>query len=1026
MAVIDAEQVIVAVNPTALEVLGVEEDLVLGAPAAGLAVGGEMVPSLESLAELGREGAVASVPRPDGSVRSISWHGSMVEWHGGQAILVCGQDVTANEQLRRLGRLAQQRTQAVMELERVSWSEEKQLLERALSLGIEVAESTVAVYARLNVETSVLEPVAQYVAGTGMTSLRGVAASSLPVHDAWQACRSSERSISGRSAWSVDGGSDPAEGTGSLQHLSVPILAGGRISGVLSVGRPEPAYDPIEAEHVAAYAMAAAEIVQRWIVEAAARRADRLRAAAFDSMAEGVAIYGADGRIHYANAAAQRITRSEALELADRVSGDDRWELSHPDGRRLEPGEAPSEVTLRTGDRVKRMPLGITRADGTRGSIEVSSTAIELPDGERGALLTVTDLTGLAESEARAAEAQHELEASEHRWRTLAALTREAIIVSEDGQILDVNPAFERLLGYAASEAIGQDLADLLAPERLVTVHRERVARGEVGEWRTMVRAETGEEIPVHSEARLVEVQGRTVRVSLLRDLRDEQTAQRRLELFGVALEQAGESVVITNADSVIEYVNPAFERVTGYSSDEVIGRRPSVLKSGKHPAEYYQEMWSTLTAGEVWLGRLYNRRKDGELFQEEATITPIVDESGQITHFLGLKRDITRELELESQLLQSQKLESLGQLAGGVAHDFNNLLSIMMGNAELLMLDLEAGTEGTEELEEIIEAGSRAAAITRQLLLFSRSQPDSEPVHLDVNQVLMDSSKLYRRLLDERVELVHELHPDLPRVSVDPTNFAQVVMNMTVNARDAMPDGGHLTYRTRIAMAQEAEHPDLAAGAYVMLEVSDTGIGMDAGTAAKVFEPFFTTKREGKGTGLGLATCYGIVRQAGGTITVQSTPGRGTTFRVWLPEAVGPERVATSGRQHRALQRGVGHVLVVEDSGALRNVTAMGLRKAGYQVTTCVDGQDAVDLLDGGLVVDAVISDLIMPRKGGLELARYVRATFGAELPVLLMSGYAETVTAADIRAVEAEFMTKPFTIQQLTERLGELLPAA
>lgn len=730
--------------------------------------------------------------------------------------------------------------------------------------------------------------------------------------------------------------------------------------------------------------------------------------ALFDRLPAGAVVMEPGGHFTEANEAMARLT---GRPLAELIGMHFRSIFAPHDA---DAAEADFQGLLRTGEgstarRVLRLPdgtdrqvltvlEGITRDDGA--VVEVSASVLDVTRLER---------------------TQTALQASEGRWSTLAELTNEAIVVSEGGLIKDVNPAFERLTGTSRSDLLDHHIADVLAPEGLDAVHRARVDAGEVGAWLTSIRTASGEVIRVEAEARMVELAGQRLRVSVLRDLSEREEAERQLELLGTALQQAEESVVITDAAGTIQFVNPAFERVTGYSAQQARGQNPRLLKSGKHPASFYRAMWATLTRGEVWHGRLYNRRADGELYHEEATITPIQNDDGQITHYLGLKRNISREVELQEQLRQSQKLEALGQLAGGVAHDFNNLLSIMMGNAELLMLDADEEAEA-EELREIIEAGSRAAAITRQLLLFSRSQPDADVTLVDVNQLLLDSAKLYRRLLDERVELVHEFHPGLPQVRIDPTHLSQVIMNMTVNARDAMPDGGHLTYRTRVAIATENEHPDLEPGPHVVLEISDDGEGMDDQTAAKVFEPFFTTKTEGKGTGLGLATCYGIARQRGGTITVQSELGRGTTFRVWLPEATGVERTASLGASRRTLVRGFGHVLLVEDNAALRNVAAMALRKAGYEVTTCVDGLEAMQLLQEGDRIDALVSDLIMPRKSGMELAQFVRVHMGEGVPVLLMSGYAESVTAKDIESVGASFMGKPFTMYELTERLAEL----
>ena len=371
------------------------------------------------------------------------------------------------------------------------------------------------------------------------------------------------------------------------------------------------------------------------------------------------------------------------------------------------------------------------------------------------------------------------------------------------------------------------------------------------------------------------------------------------------AIDQVGESVVITALDGTITYVNPAFEAVTGYARAEVVGKNPRLLKSGVQSPEVYRTLWDTVASGKTWQGRLVNRRKDGRLYTEDATISPVRDAAGVVTSYVGVKRDITRELELEAQLRQAQRMESIGRLAGGVAHDFNNLLSVILSYTGFALTALPKGHALHEDLLEVQLAGERAAALTRQLLAFSRKQV-LRPVVLDLGQVLSEMEKLLRRTLGEDIELSLVQAPELAVVRADPGQIEQVLLNLAINARDAMPHGGRLTITTgnvELDAAHAERHPGAQPGPHVMLAVSDTGVGIDEQTQTRIFEPFFTTKEPGKGTGLGLSTVHGIVQQSGGSITVTSSPGQGASFQIYLPRHAGERPRERRGAQSRNRQ---------------------------------------------------------------------------------------------------------------------------
>ena len=352
------------------------------------------------------------------------------------------------------------------------------------------------------------------------------------------------------------------------------------------------------------------------------------------------------------------------------------------------------------------------------------------------------------------------------------------------------------------------------------------------------------------------------------------------------AVEQSPVSIVITNNNGEIEYVNPKYIQITGYSSEEVLGQNPRILKSGETPAEEYKRLWETITSGNTWLGEFHNKRKNGELFWEKAAISPVKNRNGEITNFIAIKEDITEQKALESQLRHALKMDAIGTLAGGIAHDFNNLLTVIIGFGTILEMRMLSDDPLRIHVSHILSAADRAANLTKSLLTFSREQPlDSKIV--DLNDVVHGFEKFITQALREDIECRILLSKENLSIFADPGQIDQILLNFATNARDAMPNGGELTISTmRMAMDRQFinAHGYGTIGNYAVLSVTDNGIGMDESTRQRIFEPFFTTKEVGKGTGLGLSMIYGIVKQHQGFVTCYSEPGIGTTFNVYLP----------------------------------------------------------------------------------------------------------------------------------------------
>jgi len=506
------------------------------------------------------------------------------------------------------------------------------------------------------------------------------------------------------------------------------------------------------------------------------------------------------------------------------------------------------------------------------------------------------------------------------------------------------------------------------------------------------------------------------------------QDAEKMLRKLSRAVEQSADLVIITDRNGVIEYVNPAFEKLTGYTRQEAVGQNPRILKSGQQSKALYQDLWTTILSGKVFRGTLVNRKKNGELFYLEKTISPVRDAHGAITHFISTDRDITERYKLEAQLRQAQKMDAVGQLAGGVAHDFNNLLMVISSYAELMLNAIVPSHNLHHNVKEIIDAARRAADLTRQLLAFSRKQMQDLQI-LDLNHVIADIAKILGRVIGEDIQLTVLPGEKLGRVKADPVQVEQVVMNLATNARDAMPNGGKLTIETSNVNLDEAyvqEHSIVPPGDYVLLAVSDSGRGIQPEHLAHIFEPFFTTKEKGKGTGLGLATVYGIVKQNGGFIWVYSEPGLGTTFKIYLPQVGHAIDRAVVRHFPEISVQGWETVLLVEDEEAVRRAACEFLTLCGYKVLEAKDGQHGIQVARSySGPIHLMITDVVMPHMSGSQLAQQLTLE-RPSMRVMFVSGYAEkTILQHGVLESSAKFLQKPFTLKALGQKIRAVLQA-
>lgn len=521
----------------------------------------------------------------------------------------------------------------------------------------------------------------------------------------------------------------------------------------------------------------------------------------------------------------------------------------------------------------------------------------------------------------------------------------------------------------------------------------------------------------------------RTVRcaVSLHAMQQQRRAAEQNLRTLTCAVEQSADPVFITNSEGIIDYVNQAFEKLTGYLQQDVAGKPQLMLQSEQPLPMLYRELWETIRGDNTRCLRV-NRKKNGELYYVDETMNPIWDSEGHVTHFVCNCRDFTERLRIETQLVQSQKMDAVGRLAGGVAHDFNNLLTVITSYSELALDTVPAESSTHARLQEILSAARRAAELTRQLLAFSRKQPQALRV-AELNSVVAGIFKTLRRMVGEDIAFNFVPGEGLGRVRLDPVQVEQILMNLAVNSRDAMPQGGSVTVETSNVVLDEeyVQHKRaiIPTGRYAVLCVTDTGTGIPNDQLPHIFEPFYTTKPSGSGTGLGLATVYGIVKQNHGFIWVYSEPGLGTTFKIYLP-CVKEQAAATLLTQPatETIRNGTETVLLVEDEEPLRRAAAEFLRLRGYTVLEARDGVDALSISKKfGAPIHIAVSDVVMPQMSGGELAKQLQV-LRPDTKVMFVSGYAgRMVSDHQVADIGANFLQKPFTLKQLAGKVRTVL---
>jgi PAS domain S-box-containing protein len=686
---------------------------------------------------------------------------------------------------------------------------------------------------------------------------------------------------------------------------------------------------------------------------------------------------------------------------------------------------------LRKHGHVRNFETKFRRRDGEIRSI-LASAGLMMLSGDPHLLAVAKDIEELKRADAALRE-------SEGKYRLLAENVSDVIFTMDlNLRVTYVSPSVERLNGWAASEWLAfqpsdyltqsslelvlKVLGDELAIQRNPGVDPNRVITLELEQYRkdgTTFWTEVTARFLYDNTGGVAGIIGAT------RDITERKHSQEQLHRLFSAVQQAGETIMITEVDGTLLYVNPAFENTTGFSVDEVMGKTATILKSGKHNEAYYEEMWSTIRRGEVWRGRFTSRKKDGSLFEETATISPIKDESGQVVYYVMVGRDVTSEMMLQEQLNQAQKMEAIGTLAGGIAHDFNNLLQAILGYSDLLLIKKGPTDPDRKKLEVIQHAARDGADLVSRILTFSR-KGEFKMRPIDLNEEIHRVEKLLRRILPRMIQIDLLLAGDLRIIDADPGQIEQVIINLGVNAQHAMTDGGRLVIETsNVSLRDEYLRTHLKAkpGHYVLLTVSDNGIGMQPEVMDRIFEPFFTTKANGEGTGLGLAMVHGIVAQHGGYVRCYSEPGRGTSFKIYFPVSAS-EFISDQTLTREMPAFGTETILLVDDDDRIRDMGQRMIEMGGYKVILARSGEEALDIYAAQRTeISLVILDLNMPGMGGKRCLEKILEIYPLT-KVIVASGYSSNGLALDDKGIGArDFISKPYDAREILFAIRRVL---
>jgi two-component system cell cycle sensor histidine kinase/response regulator CckA len=960
--------------------------------------------------------------RKNGSTFSVEVSSRLAELDGGRALLSIVRDLSereaAEEQIRFLNRLLR----AVTEINELLVRERDidRMLAQACRIAVEHGRFRMAWVGMANFEAGEVRPVAAAGFEEGYLEEVRIRCDDSPEGRGPTGTAIREGRAVVVNDWEVAESVDPWREAGQRRFFrssaAFPIAVDGQVWGAFSVYSeernvfaPEIVSLLNELAQDLGFALEHAEgEARRARAESALRDSEGRFRTLIEKSADLLVVLDSRGTITFAGPSATDVLGFPPEEMV----GVGAFAFIHPD-----------DV-----DRVQTQFRGLRDHAGAAGRVElrarhrngswrvldaVQRSLFHVP-GVEGMVVNARDVTERKDVEAAVRE-------SEERYHRLVDTMQDVVFtVSLTGTLTSLSAAFERITGWSCGEWIGRPFAELVHPDdvpRALDAFAKVLGERSPGLFDLRIKARDGSWLEGEfSGVQLIENGTVVGGLGTVRDVTQRRRETEERKRLAAAVEQAAEAIMVTDVDGAIEYVNPAFERISGYTAPEVLGANPRILKSGKHQEQFYRELWETLRRGEVWSGRFVNRRRDGSLVEEDATISPVRDPSGKVAHFVAVKRDVTQEALLEQQLRQVQRLEAIGRLAGGVAHDFNNLLQAMLSQTQLIRTSPDDPSRVASTVAELEQHIRRGAALSRQLLLFSRRET-AKPERLDLNEVVGGATQLLRRLVRENIAFAVALAEEPLPVVADRGQLDQVLMNLVVNAADAMPEGGRLAIATGPGEGQT-----------VWVSVEDSGHGVPDEIRDRIFEPFFTTKGADKGSGLGLAVVHGIVSQHHGTISVSDREGGGTVFRIELPRAdAGEDLVQPSSRvEADDLPHGRGErVIVVEDEAGAREGLVDLLTMLGYEVAAVGSAEEARRLpLEPAF--DVLLSDLLLPDVSGAELARGFLERW-PRLRVILMSGYTEDeAVRRGVGAGTLRFLQKPFDMRTLAREIRTAIAEA
>jgi PAS domain S-box-containing protein len=755
---------------------------------------------------------------------------------------------------------------------------------------------------------------------------------------------------------------------------------------------------------------------ERKKAQKALRENEQFMTSVFESIQDGISILNPDLSIRYVNNI-MKTWYAEKLPLEGQKCYACYQNLSEPCSG------CPTLRSLESGKTEMQIVQG---APGSEVEwIELYSYPIK--DNETGKITGIVEFVRDITQRMQATEALRE---SEEKYRDLAASLPQVVFETDLlGNLTFVNQNAFDLFGYTQEDFNnGLNALQMLDPneqDRALT-NIQAIIDGEIidsEEYTALKKDGTAFPILIHAQRFMRGDQVVGLR-GLIIDLRDMKNLESDLRRRARAMDQSKETIIITDTSGLITYVNPAFELTSGYSQAEALGQNPNILQSGRHDDGFYKNLWQTISSGKTWKGHLINQTKKGKQYTEEATISPVFSDKGEIVNYVAVKRDISDKIRLEAQLQQAQKMEAIGNLAGGIAHDFNNILSPIFGYTEMLMLDAPPDSQLHQGLMQILAGAKTARDLIKQILTFSR-QSEHEKKPLKVHRIVQEALKLVRSSLPTTIDIKENISNDCGLILGDPTQIHQIIMNLCTNAYHAMETtGGNIRVSLNTVQLSDLEtrESDIAPGTYVRLTVADTGIGIGPDYMDRIFDPYFTTKDSDKGTGMGLAVVHGIVKNHNGYIHADSEIGQGTLFQIDLP-VIEEFQVAPEAELPR-LEKGHEHILVVDDQKDVADIERQMLERLGYEVSTRTSSIEALEAFRlNPDSFDLVMTDMTMPNMTGDMLAREI-LKIRPDIRIILCTGFSERISENKSASMGFKgFLMKPVIISELSNMVRKIL---